>query len=70
MAPVGTVTEVGKISTVGMALTATLADPDFEVSCVEVAITVAVPVAAGVNTPPLLTVPMVEGLTDQVTVVL
>jgi hypothetical protein len=31
--------------------------PDFEVSCVEVAVMVAVPVAAGVNTPEDVIVP-------------
>jgi hypothetical protein len=35
-----------------------------------VAVTVAVPAEAGVNTPVLLTVPAVVGLTDQVTAVL
>jgi len=41
--------------------------PDFVVSCVEVAEIVAVPAAEGVNTPALLTVPMLVGLTDHVT---
>jgi len=52
----------------GAELTVTVADPNLEVSCDAVAVIVAVPVELGVNTPPLLTVPMVEGLTDQVTV--
>jgi hypothetical protein len=41
--------------------------PDFVASWVEVAVIVAVPATAGVKTPALLTVPMVDGLTDQVT---
>jgi hypothetical protein len=36
-------------------------------SCVDVAVIVAVPAPAGVKTPPLLTVPMLVGLTDHVT---
>ena len=51
---------------VGVA-TVTVAFPDFVVSCVEVAVMVAVPEADGVKTPPLLTVPTLEGLTDHVT---
>jgi hypothetical protein len=47
--------------------TVTVAFPDFVVSCVEVAVMVAVPEADGVKTPPLLTVPTLEGLTDHVT---
>jgi hypothetical protein len=43
------------------------ADPDFVVSCVDVAVMVAVPVPAGVRTPALLTLPMLVGLTDHVT---
>jgi hypothetical protein len=43
------------------------ADPDFVVSCVDVAVMVAVPVPAGVRTPAPLTVPMLVGLTDHVT---
>jgi hypothetical protein len=46
--------------------TATLAEPDLVVSCVEVAVTVAVPVPLGVNTPPEDTVPPVA---DHVTAV-
>jgi hypothetical protein len=49
------------------AVTVTVTEPDLVESCVEVAVMVAVPAAAGVNTPALLTVPMLEGLTDQVT---
>ena len=41
--------------------------PDLVVSCVDVAITVAVPVAAGVKMPAVLTAPILDGLTDQVT---
>jgi len=37
------------------------------VSCVDVAITVAVPVASGVKMPAVLTAPILDGLTDQVT---
>jgi hypothetical protein len=44
-----------------------VADPDFDVSSVEVAVTVAVPPALGAKIPVLLTVPMPEGLTDHVT---
>jgi hypothetical protein len=49
------------------AVTETVALPDLVESCVEVAVMVAVPVAAGVKTPALLTVPMLAGLTDHVT---
>lgn len=45
----------------------TVAEPDFVVSWVEVAVMVAVPAAAGVKTPAVLTLPMLEGLTDHVT---
>ena len=41
--------------------------PAFVVSWVEVAVMVAVPAAAGVKTPALLTVPAFAGLTDHVT---
>jgi hypothetical protein len=50
--------------------TLTVALPDFVGSCVEVAVMVAVPVAAGVKTPPELTEPALDGLTDQVTALL
>jgi hypothetical protein len=50
------------------AATTTVAKPDLVVSCVEVAVMVAVPAAVGVNTPLLPTVPMFVGLTDHVTV--
>jgi hypothetical protein len=49
-------------------VTVTVALPDLVVSCVEVAVIVAVPVPTGVKTPALLTAPMLVGLTDQVTV--
>jgi hypothetical protein len=52
------------------AVTVTCAEPDLVVSCVEVAVIVAVPAEVGVKTPELLTDPIVEGLTDQVTVLL
>jgi hypothetical protein len=47
--------------------TLTVADPNLVVSWVEVAVTVAVPAPLGVNTPELLTVPRLVGLTDHVT---
>ena len=50
--------------------TTTLVKPDLVVSCVEVAVTVAVPAPLAVNTPAELTVPIFEGLTDQLTAVL
>jgi hypothetical protein len=53
---------------VGGEVTVTVALPDLVVSCVEVAVIVAVPAPAGVKTPALLTAPMLEGLTDHVTV--
>jgi hypothetical protein len=40
------------------------------VSCVDVAVIVAVPADVGAKTPELLTVPIIEGLTDQVTALL
>jgi len=49
------------------AVTVTVADPDLEESCMEVAVTVAVPAADGVSTPDPLTLPMLAGLSDQVT---
>jgi hypothetical protein len=55
---------------VGTTLTATLKLPDFETSCVDVAVIVAIPVEVGVNTPEALTLPMFDGLTDQVTALL
>ena len=48
-------------------VTVTVALPDLVESWVDVAVMVAVPVAAAVKTPALLTVPMVVGLTDHVT---
>ena len=50
--------------------TVTVAEADLVESCVEVAVIVAVPVAAGVKTPELLTLPMIDGLTFQVTALL
>ena len=55
---------------VGGTVTVTVAEPDFAASCVDVAITVAVPALAGVKTPALLTAPILVGLTDQVTALL
>jgi hypothetical protein len=49
------------------AFTATLAFPAFVLSSTEVATIEAVPDPLGVNTPELLTVPAIDGLTDQVT---
>ena len=49
------------------AFTATLALPAFVLSSTEVATIEAVPGPLGVNTPELLTVPAIDGLTDQVT---
>ena len=49
------------------AVTVTAALPDLVESCVDVAVIVAVPVLEAVNTPALLTVPMLVGLTDHVT---
>ena len=48
-------------------VTATVADPDLVVSCVEVAVMVAVPAADAVKTPELSTVPTLAGLTAHVT---
>jgi hypothetical protein len=56
-------------SAVGVA-TVTVALPDFVASCVDVAITVALPAVAGEKTPALLIAPILVGLTDQVTDVL
>jgi len=65
-------TEAGEQSTeteviVNGAVTVTVALPDLVASCVDVAVMVAVPVLEAVNTPALLTVPMLVGLTDHVT---
>ena len=50
--------------------TVTVAEPDLLESCVEVAESVAVPVAAGVNTPLLVMPPMLTGLTAHATALL
>ena len=55
---------------VGGTVTTTGAFPDLVVSCVEIAVIVAVPDPAGVKTPALLTDPILDGLTDQVTALL
>ena len=47
--------------------TFTVVLPDFVVSCVDVAVMVATPAEAGVKTPVLLILPMLVGLTAQVT---
>jgi len=49
-------------------VTVTVAEPDFVVSSVDVAIMVAVPAPVGKKTPAVLTVPMLVGLTDHATV--
>ena len=49
------------------AVSVTVAVPDLVASCVDIAVIVAVPMPAGVKTPALLMVPMLVGLTDQVT---
>jgi hypothetical protein len=49
------------------AATITVADPDLVESNVEVAVMVAVPADVGVKTPELLTLPMLDGLSDQLT---
>ncbi len=54
----------------GVEVIVTDAEPDLAVSCVEVAVMMAVPVEADVKTPFELTRPIPEGLTDQVTVLL
>jgi hypothetical protein len=58
-----TVTEV----IVKIAVTVTVDDPYLVKSCVEVAVMVAVPALLGVKTPELLTVPILVGLTAQLT---
>lgn len=50
--------------------TVTVAVPETLVSSTEVAVIVAVPAAWDVNRPVLETVPMLDGLTDQLTAVL
>ncbi len=57
------VTEVMVLGTA----TVTVAMPDLVVSCVEVAVRVAVPAAVGMKTPAPLTEPMLDGDTVQVT---
>jgi hypothetical protein len=49
------------------AATLTVAEPDLVASSVLVAVMVAAPAPAGVKIPALLTVPMLDGLMDQVT---
>jgi len=52
----------------GDVATVTVEIPDLVESCSDVAVMVAVPAPAGVKTPALLTVPMLVGLTDHMTV--
>lgn len=54
----------------GPGFTVTCALPDFVASCAEVAVMVAEPVAAGVNSPVLDIAPALDGFTDQVTALL
>lgn len=51
-------------------MTVTVVELDMVASCVDMAVMVAVPVVVGVKTPVLLTVPMLDGLRDQVTALL
>jgi hypothetical protein len=51
-------------------VTVTAAEPDFVVSCIELAVIVAVPEVDGVNTPVPLTLPTLAGLADHATAVL
>jgi hypothetical protein len=68
VAPEGSpVIEIDKVPTT---VTAILAEPDRVESWTDVAVMVAVPADAGVKTPELLTLPMLVGLTDHVTVLL
>lgn len=67
---VGFTVTVTEVMVGSAAPTATAALPDFVASSTEVAVMVAVPVVAGVNTPALVIDPMLEGLTDHVTAVL
>jgi hypothetical protein len=67
--------EVGEQTTVTAVIvdgtvTVTVVEPDLVESCVEVAVIIAVPASAGVKTPELLTLPMVDGLADQLTALL
>jgi len=67
--------EVGEQTTVTAVIvdctfTITVVEPDLVESCVEVAVIVAVPASAGVKRPELLTLPLVDGLTDQLTALL
>ena len=71
--PIGTLTALHETCTNvidGAAVMVTIVVPYFVVSCVDVAVIVAVPDPAGVKTPALLTVPILVGLTDHVTDVL
>jgi hypothetical protein len=51
----------------GVVVTVTVAEPDLEVSWVDVAVIVTVPGVDAVNTPAAVTVPILVGLTDHVT---
>ena len=51
-------------------MTARVALPAFVPSCVDVAVIVAVPEEVGLKTPALLTLPMLDGLTVQLTALL
>ena len=62
--PSGIALGIIEIDTVGAGSTVMVAVLDLVVSCVEVAVTVAVPAAAEVKTPALLMLPMLDGLTE------
>jgi hypothetical protein len=65
----GDATTETEVMVIGTA-TVTTALANLEVSWVEVAVIVAIPADAGANTPALLTLPMFDGLTDQLTALL
>ena len=69
-APMVTEGLVGFNTIFGPCDTVTVAVPDFVVSSTEVAVTVTLPAADGVNSPAVLMVPAVEGVTDHVTALL
>jgi len=54
----------------GTALTTTLKLPNFEPSCADAAVIVAVPAEAGLKTPAAVMLPIVRGVTDHVTALL
>lgn len=56
-----------EIDKVPVAVTATFAEPDLVESCTDVAVMVAAPADVGAKTPALLTLPILDGFTDQLT---